>query len=126
MGKFVCFKQHKNFTVGEIYNCYEVIEGLVYMPYIPMESITIISNNTFSPTKTIKSRYSTKMINNNNFAEIKMTDTKTELEIQGYKVYWGDGFEYFEYFDIEKFNKHFKSIKQLRQEKLNKINEKRT
>jgi len=119
MEKFVCFKQHENFTLGEIYNCYEVIQGLVYMPYIPMESISIVSNNTFSPTNTIKSRYSKKMINNNNFATIKTTGTKSELKTEGYNVYWCDGFKYF---DVEKFNKHFKSLKKLRLEKLQQIN----
>lgn len=60
-------------------------QGIIFSPYIPITTTSIISDGGFSPSKILKSRYSTVMINNNSFYG-NITIEKTRNEIRKEKI----------------------------------------
>lgn len=112
--KVVCIKNIKNFIVNQTYKS-ELHSGLIYVPYIPVEELSI-TFTTFKPSKAIKSRYSTTKINSKNYSEIKKYDRIKSM----YKVHNENSFEIFE---EDTFKNYFISLKEYRKMKLEKIND---
>ena len=51
--------------------------GYIYVPYIPIMKIDIIYEpERFSLTKELKSRYSTKMVDNKYYSKIKLDENR--------------------------------------------------
>lgn len=56
--------------------------GLVWIPYIPIETVQSISNSNFTPRLSIKSRYSTKMVSSNYYGFIRTINLIRKSKIE--------------------------------------------
>lgn len=51
-----------------------IIPDIVYAPYIPIQDVpTILSDDSFTPTKLLSSKYAVKKINSDFYGKIEVT-----------------------------------------------------
>ena len=65
---------------------YSMKQGYIHAPYILVEGTPILISNGYSPTKMIKSRYSTATINGDYFGIINMNKLLKERRLKINKI----------------------------------------
>jgi hypothetical protein len=116
--KIVCIKKYKKFVIGKIYES-KIYSNIIFMPYAMANLNTTISDNDFTPTKIIKSRYTKKLINDN-YSEIKIYGTGGELTNNTLEVFYSKNISTIIYPDD--LEKHFTTLKEYRKLKLEQLN----